>query len=46
MQVLLKTRNVNIKPEYFRREQMLAGKFLRTVDTKLPGRGLHRPIIN
>src|ERR1700730_16186931 len=46
MQVLLKTRGVNIKPKNFRREGMLAGKFLRTMNPTLPRGYRHRPIIN
>lgn len=37
MQVLLEARNMDVKPEDFRRERVLARKFLRTFDTPLPG---------
>jgi hypothetical protein len=45
MQVLLKTRHLDIEPENFGRERILTGKFLRTKNPPPPGRD-HRPIIN
>jgi len=46
MHDFLKTRDVDIKAENFRREGMLIGKFLRTMNPTLPERDLHRPIIS
>ncbi len=45
MQVDLEARDLDVEPENFRREGMLAREFLRALDTPLPGRECHRPII-
>jgi hypothetical protein len=46
MQVFLKARDMTVKPKNLRGKGMLAGKFSRTINTSLPGRNRHQPIIS
>ena len=45
MQIFLKAGDMDVKPKNLSREGMLAGKFLRAMNTSLPGGDRHRPII-
>jgi hypothetical protein len=46
MQVLLEAYNVDVKPKNLCGEGMLAGKFLRALNSTLPGRDRHRQMIS